>query len=58
MKRIATVLLLAISSQAFAFGTLIGEKKSGLTKICYYDTPRGEVAITIKSYEVCPVSIR
>lgn len=58
MKKIITALLLAGSASAFAFGTYTGEESGGgLTKICYYSTPQGKVAITVKSYQVCPPSI-
>ena len=38
-------------------GFLKGEKISGMNKICYYDCLGGEVAITIKSTELCPLTI-
>ena len=34
-----------------------GEQKSGMNKICYYDCVGGTSAITIKSYELCPLTI-
>jgi hypothetical protein len=34
-----------------------GEQVSGLNKICYYSCPAGGAAVTIKSYELCPISI-
>ena len=34
-----------------------GEQISGLNKICYYDCAGSTAAITIKSYELCPLSI-
>ena len=34
-----------------------GEKVSGMKKICYYKCISGESAITIKSYELCPLII-
>ena len=34
-----------------------GERTSGMNKICYYDCLGGQAAITIKSYELCPLSI-
>ncbi len=36
---------------------LSGEQESGMNKICYYDCLSGTVAITIKSYKLCPLSI-
>jgi hypothetical protein len=35
-----------------------GEKTDGLNKICYYDCPSGEAAITIQSYKLCPLTIK
>jgi hypothetical protein len=35
-----------------------GEKTEGLNKICYYNCPSGEAAITIKSTQLCPLSIK
>jgi len=35
-----------------------GEKVDGLNKICYYDCPSGEAAITVKNYQLCPLSIK
>jgi hypothetical protein len=40
-----------------ATGVYTGETVDGLSKICYYHTPRGTVAITIRSHQVCPRSI-
>lgn len=40
-----------------ATGIYQGESTNGLNKICYYHTPRGTVAITIRSHQVCPRSI-
>lgn len=37
---------------------LKGEQVSGLNKICFYDCAGSGRAITIKSYQVCPVTIR
>lgn len=34
-----------------------GEQISGQNKICYYNCAGSEAAITIKSYELCPMSI-
>ena len=35
-----------------------GERTSGMNKICYYDCLGNEAAITIRSTELCPLSIR
>jgi len=34
-----------------------GERVSGMNKICYYDCLGSEVAITVDSYKICPLSI-
>jgi len=34
-----------------------GERVSGMNKICYYDCLGSEAAITIKSYQLCPLQI-
>ena len=59
MKRILTFLLvLAIASAAFAGAAFLkGEKTSGFNKMCFYDQLGSEVAITIKSTELCPLTI-
>ena len=48
-----------IAGTAFA-GTAFykGERIDGLHKICYYDYLGDTVAITVKSHEVCPVTIQ
>ena len=37
---------------------LSGEKTSGMNKICFYDCLGSEAAITIKNYELCPLTIK
>lgn len=34
------------------------ESVSGLNKICYYNAAGSQYAITIKSHQICPRSIR
>jgi len=57
MKTLVLVLAL-ISSSAYA-GTAFFkyERISGINKICFYDHLGSEVAITIKSYELCPLTL-
>jgi len=57
MKTFVLILAL-ISSSAYA-GTAFFkyERISGLNKICFYDHLGSEVAITIKSYELCPLTL-
>lgn len=35
-----------------------GEKDAGMNRICYYDCLGSEAAITIKSTQICPLSIK
>ena len=36
---------------------LTGEQVSGLNKICFYDCAGSGAAITVKSYQLCPLTI-
>lgn len=36
---------------------LKGERTSGMNKICYYDCAGSGAAITVQSYELCPLTI-
>ncbi|ASM36513.1 hypothetical protein [Campylobacter sputorum] len=56
LLKITALVILSCSYAFGVYGTLSGERTDGLSKICYYSTPYGTKAITIKSYEVCPVS--
>ena len=57
-KRIAALILIcAISPANAAMAFLKGEKTSGLNKICFYDHMGSEVAITIKSTDLCRLTI-
>lgn len=35
-----------------------GERVSGMNKICFYDCMGSDVAINVKSYELCPLTIQ
>ncbi len=53
-----TVLLIALSFNAFAGMAFFKyERISGMNKICVYDYLGSDVAITIKSYQLCPLTI-
>ena len=56
MKKLLIALLL--SAPAFA-GTAFFkyERTSGMNKICVYDHLGSDVAITVRSYEICPMTI-
>ncbi len=43
--------------QAIAYCHNTGEENTGINKICYYDCLGNRSAITIKSYQLCPISI-
>ena len=60
MKKIATILVIALAATLAHAGTafLSGEQESGLHKICYYDYLGDTVAITIRSTQLCPLTIR
>jgi len=53
---IASLLLSFNVSAGTAF--LTGEQISGMNKICYYNHLGSKVAITIKSTQLCPLSIK
>lgn len=59
MKNIILAALLAGSfSSAYAgVAFLKGEQTSGMNKICFYDHLGSRVAINVKSYEQCPITI-
>ena len=56
MKKLALILLLA-STSASATGFLTGSYVSGMNRVCLYNQLGSTVAITIKSFELCPLSI-
>lgn len=56
MKYLA-ILLLAATALFAVTGYYTDEEVDGMSKICYYDTYRGTMAITIESYELCPMSV-
>ena len=59
MKKLtAGIFAIVFASSAFA-GTAYFqyERTSGMNKICYYDHLGSEVAITLKSTQLCPMTI-
>ena len=56
MKKLLLILLIASTANA-ATAFLKYERISGMNKICVYDHLGSEVAITIKSYQLCPLTI-
>jgi hypothetical protein len=47
-----------LDSQSSETCFLKGEKTDGLNKICFYNCPSGEAAITISSTSLCPLNIQ
>jgi hypothetical protein len=59
MNKLITALLLVASFNASAgIAFFKYERISGMNKICFYDHMGSEVAITIASYKLCPLSIK
>lgn len=57
MKKLLLALLLTTTSAQAGLAFFKYERTSGMTKICFYDHMGSEVAITIKSYQLCPLNI-
>lgn len=58
MKRLILSIIFIVVSSVYARSAFFKyETVSGTNKICVYDDLGSEVAITIKSYQVCPVTI-
>lgn len=55
-KLILAALLTSMTAQA-SIAFFKYEMVSGMNKICIYDHLGSEVAITIKNYQLCPLSI-
>jgi len=53
-----TILLLLLSAPAFACTAFFKhDYTSGMNKICIYDHLGSDYAMTVKSYELCPISV-
>jgi len=59
MKRLILIAIIVLTASVLYAGTcfLAGESIDGLYKTCYYDCPGGAAAITVDSYDLCPLSI-
>ena len=56
---ITLVIVLTIIGTAYASTCFYkGERLNGLYRTCYYDCAGGTVAISVKAYEMCPLSIQ
>jgi hypothetical protein len=63
MRNILIASLLACAAALAASGAselclLDRETESGMNKICFYSCASGDAAITIKSTQLCPLSIK
>jgi hypothetical protein len=59
LKLFGLLLFLSASFSAQAVTCFkTGERMSGMNKICYYDCLGSEAAITVSSYQLCPLSIQ
>jgi hypothetical protein len=57
-KRLIFILIMIFNNYSLAEICLLeSEESSGLNKICYYSCPSGDAAITVNSYNLCPLSI-
>ncbi len=59
MKKVLVMIAALCYSVAAIAGTafFVYETESGMHKTCYYDHYGDSVAITIKSYQLCPLTI-
>ena len=57
MKSLILVLLFASASAFAGIAFFKYEYISGMNKICVYDHLGSDVAITIQSYQLCPLTI-
>ena len=58
MKKLLYLLILLPFSAHAGIAFFKYEIPGGMTKICVYDYLGSDYAITIKSYEMCPLTIR
>lgn len=59
MKKVSGFIAMTLLA-TFAYGGvafLKGERVSGMNKICYYDHLGSDVAITVSSVALCPLTI-
>ena len=63
MKKLLFIILLLIGLFSFLRSSnavtcfYTGEQTSGMLKICYYDCLSSTAAITVQSYQLCPLII-
>lgn len=58
MNKLISVLIITLSFNAHAgLAFFKYERTTGLNKICVYDHMGDDISITIKSYQLCPITI-
>ena len=62
-KTVVLIVVLTLWSTATVSGQTVtafktGERTTGMTKQCFYDALGSEYTRTVKSYAICPISIK
>lgn len=64
VRKLVFFVVMAVSALTFCSGTAAaetcfgnGESSSGMTKICYYNCIGGRASKTVRSVDLCPISI-
>lgn len=58
MKTLICLAVLLVPSSASEFCYLKSDRVDGLNRICTYTCPSGGYAITVKSAQLCPISVK
>ena len=58
MKALALLLALTASSAWAGTAFFTHDEVKDLNRICYYDSARGTVVITVRASQMCPLSIQ
>ena len=58
MRALLITFLLFTSTAFAATAFKVGEEVTGLTKQCYYEFAGSRYTITVKSHQLCPLSIK
>ena len=59
IQKLMVILVLILSTSLSLHATtgfLIGEKMSGMNKICFYNVLGSTYTLNVQSYELCPLS--
>lgn len=58
IKLACGIMAAAFATTAFSYGCMLASQStSGMNKTCVYRCPEGAKSITIKSTDICPVTI-